>query len=93
MPNADARPKSDGYCTSPKISVGIMRIPLGAVSASGTSNRPALVTNTTSAPEMSAGCSNGSVIWRSVVQKPAPCTRAASSSAGSIWRIGAMMKR
>ena len=92
-PNEAARPRSEGYCTSEKISVGIVRMPLGAASASGTSNSPALVTNTISAPDSSAGSSSGMVMWRSVYQNDAPCTRAASSSAASIWRIGAMTKR
>ena len=39
-------------------------------------------------------CSNsGMVMWRSAYQNDAPCTRAASSNAPSICRIGAMTKR
>ena len=92
-PKAAARPKSDGYCTAWKISVGMVRMPRVAASANGTSNKPALVTNTTSAPDSSDGISSGMVTCRSVYQNEAPCTRAASSSAASICRIGAMTKR
>ena len=93
MPKAAARPKSDGYCTDWKISVGMVRMPRVAASANGTSNRPGTGDEHHQRADSSDGISSGIVTWRSVYQNEAPCTRAASSSAASICRIGAMTKR
>ena len=57
------------------------------------SNRPALVTNTISAPDRIAGITSGTTMWRMVYQNEAPWTRAASSRAASIRRSGAITNR